>query len=209
MTSASTTTSCDSRFARSFIRAFLAGICISIGGCVYLNTEPKWVGAVLFAVGLSTVCAFNLDLYTGKVGYWIGKRPSYAIDLLVIILGNFAGCLLTGLMMPYDAASGAVDAKLQLDWYRALFKGVMCGILMFIAVDMYKTRGTFFGIVFCVPVFILAGFEHSIADMFYFCSAGVFSLDALVFIVLIIIGNGIGGLLIPFCRRYMTEPEGS
>lgn len=207
MTSASTTTSCENRYARSLIRAFLAGICISIGGCVYLNTDPKWVGAVLFAVGLSTVCAFNLDLYTGKVGYWVGKRPSYGIDLVVILIGNFIGCLFVGLMCPYDAAQASVDAKLDLDWYRALFKGIMCGILMYIAVEVYKRRNSFFGIVFCVPTFILAGFEHSIADMFYFCSAGVYSLEGLVFILIVIAGNGIGGMLIPFCMKYGKEPE--
>ena len=113
----------------------------------------------------------------------------------VIIVGNFVGCLVTGLMMPYDVATTLVDNKLALDWYAVVFRGVFCGVLMFIAVDF-----------FCVPVFILAGFEHSIADMFYFCSAGVFTLEALVFIVQVIIGNGIGGMIIPFCRKYMYDP---
>lgn len=209
MTSASTTTPFENRYARSFVRAFLAGVCISIGGCVYMNVAPdiKWVGAVLFAVGLTAVCAFNLDLYTGKVGYWVEKSPSYGLDLLVIIAGNLVGCLLIGLMMPYDACGIAVEAKLDQEWYTAIFKGFMCGILMFIAVEFYKQRGSFLGIVFCVPTFIMAGFEHSIADMFYFFSAQVFSVDAVVYIILVIIGNGIGGMLVPFCRKFMTEPE--
>lgn len=171
--------------------------------------DVKWVGAILFSVGLLTVVAFGFDLYTGKIGYAVEKPPSYMKDILVIIVGNFIGCLMVGLMMPYDAAVTAVDAKLSVEWYRVIFKGVMCGILMFIAVDFYKQRKSFLAIFFCVPVFILAGFEHSIADMFYFVSANVFTLDALVFIVLVIIGNGIGGMLIPFCRKYMNEPEGS
>lgn len=208
MTSASTTTASDrARYGRSLIRAFLAGVAIAIGGCVYMACDVKWVGAILFSVGLMTVVAFGLDLYTGKVGYAVDNGPSYLLGLIVIIIGNFLGCLLVGLMMPYDAAGPAVDAKLALDWYRVLFKGFMCGILMFIAVDFYKQRKSFLAIFFCVPVFILAGFEHSIADMFYFCSAGVFSFDALIFIVLVIIGNGLGGVLIPLCRKYMYEPE--
>ncbi len=210
MTSASTTTSSDAHhYGRCLIRAFLAGMAISIGGCVYMACDVKWVGAILFSVGLLTVVAFGFDLYTGKIGYAVEKPPSYMKDILVIIVGNFIGCLMVGLMMPYDAAVTAVDAKLSVEWYRVVFKGVMCGILMFIAVDFYKQRKSFLAIFFCVPVFILAGFEHSIADMFYFVSANVFTLDALVFIVLVIIGNGIGGMLIPFCRKYMNEPEGS
>lgn len=210
MTSASTTTDCKTHhYGRCLIRAFLAGMAISIGGCVYMACDVKWVGAILFSVGLMTVVAFGFDLYTGKIGYAVEKPPSYMKDILVIIVGNFIGCLMVGLMMPYDAAVNAVDSKLAVEWYRVIFKGVMCGILMFIAVDFYKQRKSFLAIFFCVPVFILAGFEHSIADMFYFVSANVFTLDALIFIVLVIIGNGIGGMLIPFCRKYMNEPEGS
>lgn len=206
MTSTSTTTSSKGHYPRTLVRAFLAGIAISIGCCVYLNCDVKWVGAILFSVGLLTVVAFGFDLYTGKIGYAVNNPPRYMIDILVIIVGNFIGCLLIGLMMPYDAASSLVDGKLADEWYRVIFKGVMCGMLMFIAVDFYKIHKSFLAIFFCVPVFILAGFEHSIADMFYFCSAGVYTLDALVFIVLVIVGNAIGGMLIPFCKKYMYEP---
>lgn len=209
MTSSSSTASSDGRYWRILIRAFLAGIAISIGGCVYLACDVKWVGAILFSVGLLTVVAFGLDLYTGKAGYIVENPPSYLKDIAVIIVGNFIGCLLIGLMMPYDNAASLVDGKLAVEWYRVIFKGVMCGILMFIAVDFYKQRKSFLAIFFCVPVFIIAGFEHSIADMFYFCSAGVFTLDALVFIVLVLIGNAIGCMLIPFCRKYMYEPAPS
>ena len=195
------------KYGRSFIRAILAGMAISIGCCVYLGCDVKWVGAVLFAVGLMTVVAFKLDLYTGKVGYIVENPPSYLWFMPVIIIGNFVGCLITGLMMPIDAAQVLTTNKLGLEWYEVLFRGVFCGMLMFIAVDFHKQKNSFLALVFCVPVFILAGFEHSIADMFYFCSAGVFSLDALVFIIIVIIGNGIGGMLIPFCRKFMYDPQ--
>ncbi len=211
MTSTSTTTNSDKgKYYRCLIRAFLAGVAISIGGCVFLATEVKWVGAIMFSVGLLTVVAFKMDLYTGKVGYVVDNPPSYLINILIIIIGNFIGCLLIGLMMPYSNAEALVMGKLAVmdaEWYRVIFKGVMCGILMFIAVDFFKQRQSFLAIFFCVPVFILAGFEHSIADMFYFCSAGVFTFDAFLFIVLVLIGNAIGCMLIPFCRKYMYDPE--
>lgn len=195
------------KYARCFIRAILAGMCIGIGGCVYLASEVKWVGAVLFAVGLMTVLAFKLDLYTGKVGYAVDNPPSYLWTILVIIIGNFVGSLIMGIMMPMEAAQTTVQNKLDIELLSVLFRGVLCGILMFIAVDFYKTRNSFIATFFCVPVFILAGFEHSIADMFYFCSAGCFTLEALVFIVVVLIGNAIGCCLIPFCRKYMYDPE--
>ena len=207
MTSSSTTTNSDKgRYWRILLRAFLAGIAISIGGCVYLACDVKWVGAIMFSVGLLTVVAFGFDLYTGKVGYVVENPPSYLKNILVIIIGNFIGCLFIGLMMPYDNAPDLVDGKLALEWYTVIFKGLMCGILMFIAVDFYKQRKSFLAIFFCVPVFILAGFEHSIADMFYVCSAGAFSLDSLIFILLVLLGNAIGCMLIPFVRKYAYEP---
>ena len=150
------------KYGRSFVRAILAGMMISIGCCVFLGcyNDVKWVGAVLFAIGLMTVVAFKLDLYTGKVGYIVENPPSFLWYMPVIIVGNFVGCLITGLMMPYDVATTLVDNKLALEWYSVLFRGVFCGVLMFIAVDFFKQRNSFLALLFCVPVFILAGFEQ-------------------------------------------------
>lgn len=198
----------NQHYLKCFVRAILAGMMIGIGGCVFLGCEVKWVGAILFAVGLFTIFSFRLDLYTGKVGYVFDNKPPYLIYLLVVIIGNFIGCLILGLMMPLDAASALAERKLaDYDFLRVLFKGVLCGMLMFIAADCYKNTKSFIATFVCVPVFILAGFEHSIADMFYFCSAGAFSVDSLVFIITVLIGNAIGGFLIPVCRKWMYEDE--
>ena len=198
----------DQHYLKCLVRAILAGMMIGIGGCVYLGCEVKWVGAILFAVGLFTIFSFRLDLYTGKVGYIFDNDRSYVPYLLVVILGNFIGCLILGLMMPLDAAVNLASAKLDnYEFLPVLFKGVLCGMLMFIAADCYKNTKSFIATFVCVPVFILAGFEHSIADMFYFCSAGAFSVESLVFIITVLIGNAIGGFLIPVCRKWMYEDE--
>lgn len=169
----------------------------------------KWVGAILFSIGLFTVFTFRLDLYTGKVGYAVENKPSYLVDLVVIILGNFVGALIIGQMIPMPEAAEVliVDAKLggDIDWWRVFCKGVFCGMLMFIAADYYKTQKKYLATFVCVPVFILAGFEHSIADMFYFCASGTFTLDAFLFILVVIVGNAVGGILIPLCKKYMYE----
>ena len=198
----------DQHYLKCLVRAILAGMMIGIGGCVYLGCEVKWVGAILFAVGLFTIFSFRLDLYTGKVGYIFDNDRSYVPYLLVVIFGNFIGCLILGLMMPLDAAVNLANAKLDnYEFLPVLFKGVLCGMLMFIAADCYKNTKSFIATFVCVPVFILAGFEHSIADMFYFCSAGAFSVESLVFIITVLIGNAIGGFLIPVCRKWMYEDE--
>ena len=55
------------------VRGVLAGLMISIGGYVYLGCENRVVGAVFFTVGLITITLFGFDLYTGKIGYWLGQ----------------------------------------------------------------------------------------------------------------------------------------
>jgi len=57
------------------------------------------------------------------------------------------------------------------------------------------------GIVFCIPVFILCGFEHSIADLFYFAASGIVSLEACLFLWIVILGNALGGMLLPLLNK--------
>jgi len=207
----------NQHYPKCFVRAFLAGVAIGIGGAVLLGTmtiDPslKWVGAILFSIGLFTVFTFGLDLYTGKVGYMFDDKPwTYGIDLLLMLVGNFVGTLFVSFLMPMPEqfVHGFIDGRLDMlsSPVTVILKGIFCGILMFIAADVYKTKQSYLGAFICVPVFILAGSEHSIADMYYFCAAGVFTLDALFFIILVAIGNAIGGVLIPVCRKYMYEQQ--
>ena len=81
--------------------------------------------------------------------------------------------------------------------FEVIADGILCGILIFVCVDIYKKKNTMLGVLFCVPVFILCGFEHSIADMFYVINARTFTWDAAAFLGLVVLGNAIGGLLFP------------
>ena len=73
------------------------------------------------------------------------------------------------------------------------------------AVSIYKEKNHIAGIFFCVPVFILAGFEHSIANMFYFGAANMLTLQSIGYLCIVIVGNAIGGMLFPLldsvCRK--------
>ena len=210
-------TDISNHYLKVLLRAIPAGMAIGLGGCVLMGTmsinpELKWVGAILFSVGLFVVFTFGLDLYTGKVGYMFNDKPwTYGIDLLLMLVGNFIGALFIGLIMPMSEqfVPGFIDARLDMldDPIMIICKGIFCGMLMFIAADVYKNKKSYLGAFICVPVFILAGSEHSIADMFYFCAAGVFSVDMLIFILLVALGNAIGGVIIPLFQKVMYEKE--
>ncbi|MCL2317472.1 MAG: formate/nitrite transporter family protein [Methanomassiliicoccaceae archaeon] len=190
-----------------FVSSILAGVMIGIGGSVFLQSDYKFVGAILFAVGLFGIMSFKLHLYTGKAGYILENKPIFLAEILIIIVGNFIGCLAMGLAFPLDQAVVLVDKKLSADLLIVFFKAICCGILMFIAVDVYKTKKSFLGVFVCVPAFILAGFEHSIANMFFLSSAGAFTMDAFIFTLVVLLGNAVGCLAIPAYKKYLDKED--
>ncbi len=191
------------------MKAIAGGFMIGIGGSVYLACDIKYIGAFLFALGLLTICEFGLGLYTGKVGYIIKEKGGYRREVLVTLLGNAVGTFVCGLLVsaakPYSENAVAIClTKLEADVVSALISAFFCGILMFIAVRMYK-RGTgaakYLGIFTAVPAFILSGFEHSVANMFYFSAARIFNLQVLGFILVYVIGNALGAFAIALFDR--------
>jgi len=208
---------------KTFLLAMCSGICIGIGGAVYLILENKTVGALFFTVGLFTILIFGFRLYTGMVGYLfdrlLEKKPQYPGTLLCVWLGNFAGAALSAGALHLTrfqpvlkgAANAVLQAKLDDTWYSLLLLGIFCGIMMFLAVDTYQKQISTNPLLACiavvlgVSVFILAGFEHSIADMFYAVMAGNV-IDMLLPILIITLGNAIGGNLIPVIR-WLTKAQ--
>ena len=189
---------------RDTLSGVSAGICIALGGSVFLAVENRVVGAVLFSVALLCICMKGYALFTGKVGFVPEDRSKPALQLLLAgLLGNLIGTFLCGLVLrlalpAYAEAAGKLcQAKLGLVPAAVLVRGAFCGILMYLAVSIWKERQTPLGILFCIPVFILSGFEHSIADMFYFAVSGIVSLKAFLFLWLVIIGNALGAMLLP------------
>lgn len=186
---------------KTFIDAILAGICIGIGCNIYLSCDNKYIGAALFSVGLITIMTFGFNLYTGKVGYIIQNGAKYILDVLIILFGNIVGCVLFGSLFPSDIASQMCFIKLSTDLTTVICKSIMCGLLMFIAVDSYKINKNFLLTFLCIPTFILSGYEHSIADIIYLTMGGVFSPLSIKFIAVVIIGNAIGGMIIPLYKK--------
>jgi len=203
--------------------AILAGIMIGIGGSVYLTLTAsgnKLAGALLFAVGLFTIIIFKLHLYTGKVGYLPIPGDNIKVKTLSIIftvLGNLIGTFTFGAafsrrLIANTDVLNMVELKLNLPLWDAFLLAIPCGILMFVAVEGYRraesdvAKGII--VLFSVAVFILAGFEHSIADMFYIGAAGVFTSDAALFLLIVILGNAVGGAGFSALTHYINKSAG-
>ncbi len=174
---------------------------VAVGGCVYLACENRYVGALLFSVALLTICYEELLLFTGRVGYIVfdASRDKLA-DLTLGLVGNAAGAvtfgLITSKLLPHvaDAAVVICESKARIDFASVFFRAFLCGVLMYAAVNPYKKKNSVVGILVCIPVFILSGFEHSVADMFYFACGGAKPDRALIFTGVALLGNAAGSI---------------
>ena len=193
---------------RDLIDGVLAGCLVSIGGTVLLSCDNRYLGALLFCIALLAICWFGFNLYTGKVGFLALDHSGKSLRTAYIgLLGNFLGTLAMGFLIALalpalrEAALAACEKRLTQLPLQTFLRGCFCGVLMYIAVWTFREKKTVVGILFCIPVFVLSGFEHSIADMFYFSLAGtVFQAKSLLFLLLVVLGNSLGGMAIPLLQ---------
>jgi formate/nitrite transporter FocA (FNT family) len=177
--------------------AILAGICISIGCVVNLRVGGV-AGAVLFAFGLTTVVYYGLKLYTGTAGFIRLKGDWVMLGL--VLLGNIIGCLLTAWLIAYaqpdciEPASMILPGRLVKGPFACFLLAIGCGFIMTTAVE-FARRGKMLPLLLGVPVFILCGFAHSIADAFYFLvspAEQMLQTEVLVVYVSEVLGNFVG-----------------
>lgn len=207
------------RIINTLILSIIAGILIAIGGTINLSCESKYLGACLFSVGLFFIVEGKYKLYTGAVGYMFENKRCENFDLIIILIGNFLGTFLISNLLKltriYDLIKEkcelSVSIKINDSWYSILFLSVMCGILIYLGVDNFKKSNNNFskilGIIFCVVVFIISGYEHCIANMFYFGLVDEWSLKSVSYILIMVLGNSLGGLFIPLFLKIKGKLE--
>lgn len=193
----------------TIIKSILAGIMISMGGIAFLSIGNKYLGSALFTVAMFAICSYGLSSYTDKIGYAVVQNSWQNFQLMPTWIGNFCGAALSGsfLRMTDDSykfstkAAGLWEDNLSSSVLSVLIFSVFCGILIFIAVDNFKNRangvGKYLGLVLASMVFILGGFEHCVLNMFYLSVAGAWSVKAILYIIIMTLGNSVGGMLIP------------
>ena len=199
----------------SWLKSIMAGICIGVGGIAYLSLDNKMVGAALFASGLFTICTLGYNLFTGKACYLPGseQKGKYLLWLLQIWVGNLIGAAATGYLIRLtragsalaEKAQGLCETKLSDSLLSIFILAVFCNLMIYIAVENFKsnphTLGKYLAIFLGVMVFILAGFEHCVANMFYFSVANLWSLRTVLYLLVMTAGNAVGGLIPEIVKR--------
>ena len=174
--------------------SILASLLISLGVIGLIVSNYSYFSMILFSFGLFTICALNLNLFTGICGFVI-QRGNY-IELLIILIINLLSGYLIGCAYSYINPEYITSAStIMTNWSISLsyfLKSVGCGIIMFLAVYLVKdATKTNIGIFLGVPLFILCGFQHSIANVIIMGIARSF--DPALF--LCILGNFIGSII--------------
>lgn len=201
----------------------LAGFAISLGGFASLcinfgeaNAIAKVLQAFIFTIGLFLICVLGFYLYTGKIGYILGAKKKFIIDLPIILVGNFAGAILFGYVFYFLIKSGnmtAVEAAVSkivetktanamtAEGFGNLFiKGILCGFCVFLAVYIYANAKNvgfkYLGLILPIMAFVMCGFEHCIANVFYFSVNNSWDANSVLNVVYVTVGNSVGSIML-------------
>ena len=205
------------KYLKVLLFGILAGLAIGLGSFIFTlvtsYAKDSWgnvLGSALFSVGLILVCVFGLQLYTGKVGVVFDDRNKLvenAINLPIMLVGNAIGAFALGIICHFifmnvediNTRILAISAgKVASD--TVFLQGIFCGALVYIAVYLYKNLQNYgmriIGIIVAVTLFVACGFQHCIANMFYFGMAFDWNINMLWNLLIVILTNSVGALLI-------------
>lgn len=187
---------------KTFRAAIFAGVYIGIAGFGFLTASVQspygnLSGAILFAMGLMSIVGYKLKLFTGTAGFIQKHEIS---DLVIILMGNIIGCFLIAFISSfsplYDAvhliAGNIINNRIQTGIIGCGILAIGCGLLMTTAVNFAKQKN-YLPLLLAVPLFIICGFPHCVADAYYYLIAqNYWTLDLLWIYISIVLGNAVG-----------------
>ncbi len=205
------------RFLKAFVFGIFAGLAIGLGSLAFTvvsaylpSVGGKIFASALFSVGLILVCVLGLQLYTGKIGVVFDDREKMvenAINLPIMLVGNAIGAFALGILCHFifkgipTVADKIVAISVGKTSSEMVFlEGIFCGALVYIAVYLFKNLQNYamkiIGIITAVTLFVYCGFQHCIANMFYFGMAFNWNIDMLWNLLIVILTNSVGALLV-------------
>ena len=174
-------------------RASVAAIFISIACIANVASGGGLTGAVMFSVGLIGVLVLESDLYTGKIAY---IKKSMIPNLIIMLAVNILVAFLFGkIYFAFGSVnvSAVATVKLAKPLYTVFVDALICGALIYAAVEGWKRTRQILSVVFPVATFVVSGAEHCVADAFYFAGSGAY---AWLVLLIIVLGNSIGSVIV-------------
>lgn len=183
--------------------SIFAGIYIGTAGFGFLAASSQTVygslvGAILFALGLLSIVGYKLKLFTGTAGF---IRKKEIATLLLILLGNIFGCLLLGILTRCSPMSNnlqtfalnIMEVRMETGAIGCGLLAIGCGLLMTTAVA-FARQNNYLPLLFAVPLFIVCGFPHCVADAFYYMTVPFekWTVELIAIYFSTVLGNAIG-----------------
>ena len=205
------------KYLKVLLFGIFAGLAIGLGSLAFTVVSaylPSIGGRIfasaLFSVGLILVCVLGLQLYTGKIGVVFDDREKIvenAINLPIMLVGNAIGAFALGILchfifkgIPTVADKILTISEGKTSSEMVFLEGIFCGALVYIAVYFFKNLQNYamkiIGIITAVTLFVYCGFQHCIANMFYFGMAFNWNIDMLWNLLIVILTNSVGALLV-------------
>ena len=190
------------------LSSIIAGFLIGMGGIINLLIGDI-PGALFFSLGLITIVTFKYNLFTGKAGLLSSGKIDSAM-LAKIWIGNFIGtaiCAIIASLLPEAekitaAATKIIETRTSQNAVTNVASGLFCGVLMYIAVTGFEKTNKYLFCIIPVAFFILCGFNHCVADMFYVNCIHITSWEHWSHLISTTIGNLIGTNLLPTLSLY-------
>lgn len=186
--------------------SIIAGGLIAVGAVVNLRAGGV-LGAILFSFGLLMIVMQGLDLFTGKVGYVFDGGIRWR-KLAVMLLGNAYGAIMTACALSLtplgvalaSAATAVIASRVSGGLLANTILGIGCGVCVYLAVDNWASTHDWMGVMLPVSVFVVCGFGHCVADMFY-AALGNVGLEGWLTVLATGIGNVLGSWIIPIFNK--------
>ena len=177
--------------------SILSGMLIGIACMASISAGGGVLGALFFPAGLIAIILLGLPLYTGRIGYISG--PQEAKGLAAMLLLNMIGAEWVGLAYRlYHGEVSVIAQKLAKP-----LDALLCGILIYAAVEGYRRSKSILAILFPIAAFVLIGAEHCVADAFYL-AAGISAeniLYSLLWLAAVVAGNTAGAIILNAVSR--------
>ncbi len=210
---------------KRYIMSIMAGLYISLGAQGFMVTyDNLFIRAAVFPVGLMLIVLVGGELFTGNclMTFALLQKKitfkDYMSSLLQVLIGNLIGALVAVGFLYFggiynnpamaETVVNIANSKLSLSFTEALFKGILCNVLVslgvWFATTSKDTTGKILGCWFPIMLFVLCGYEHVVANMFYLPMAMI--VDSAITISEVVLDNFIpvaignfigGGILVP------------
>ena len=192
-------------------KSILAGFSIALGAIIYLLCPSKVVGALMFSIGILLVMEYKLLLFTGYVPTQRETQPlkDYLINSAIVFLGNMVGAGIAAVLIMqtrlkdtlYPLTLSISQVKINDNALSVFILSIFCGIIIAGIVKATNLKHQVLYVAMMIGTFILCGFDHVVANAFYLAaSKTIFTLKGIIFMIVCMLGNFVGGLLCSFVK---------